>query len=79
MIGHIILKTQFLSHIKIEFFIPKVRAMAGLSGVKQCDGLIKALSAGEPVSLNDLPVLPAARDSGVQEASMQVSNVSRCL
>jgi hypothetical protein len=45
--------------------------MSGLSGVKQCDAMIKAALSGQSVNLNDLPELPA-RGSGIQEDAMQV-------
>ena len=50
--------------------------MSGLSGVKQCDAMIKAASSGQSVDLNDLPELPA-RETGTQEAAMQVKKKKR--
>ncbi len=52
----------------------QARAMSGLSGVKQCDAMIKAASSGQAVDLNDLPELPS-RETGIQEAAMQVKTV----
>lgn len=47
--------------------------MAGLAGVKQCDALIKAVTAGEDVDV-DLPVLqkPPEREAPVQQSAVQV-------
>ena len=52
--------------------------MSGLSGVKQCDAMIKAASSGQSVDLNDLPELPA-RETGTQEAAMQVKKRNESL
>ena len=59
--------------IGVITFLRKARAMAGLAGVKQCDALIKAVTAGEDVDV-DLPVLqkPPEREAPVQQSAVQV-------
>ncbi len=51
----------------------KAGALAGLAGVKQCDALIKTVTAGEAVDIDfaNLQKLPE-REAPVQESSLQV-------